>query len=539
MVRPEAPSPALVLVIDDDQSIRELFTAALRRAGLDSILASTGAEGLAIAANRQVDMVLCDIGLPDMTGFDVVRALRGDAATATLPLILVTGSGGADSVIEGLQAGADDFVAKPVRIDELIARVRAHLRTRSAWLDSVEAELRSRMQVMSTLARLPQLTSASDAAALVVRELAARMPGAFAGVFQVSGPRVRILASTLTGATSRTIGVPTPQRTKYLVEHARAGPWLDVVREPGPGEAGSEFWGAGYAVGAGAPIFAGEALVGILTVAIPAGDATSAAPLRRDLLLAAVIDYAVVLSAAIGPALLARTESVAHRRRLQSILDRAAFETLYQPIVDLQRGGVVGFEALTRFTDGTPPAIRFGEAAAVGLADEFEFAALQSAVRRAPALPAGAFLALNASPSLIVSQTDQLRSILPVDRPMVIEITEHVPIDDYDAVRAGIDGLGDVSLSVDDTGAGYASMRHILELGPAYAKLDISLVRGIDADGLRESLSAGLVYYATRSGFSLIAEGVETEGEASKLRDLGVDLAQGYLFGRPAALTES
>jgi EAL domain-containing protein (putative c-di-GMP-specific phosphodiesterase class I) len=140
---------------------------------------------------------------------------------------------------------------------------------------------------------------------------------------------------------------------------------------------------------------------------------------------------------------------------------------------------------------------------------------------------------------LIVSQTDQLRSILPVDRPMVIEITEHVPIDDYDAVRAAIDRLGDVALSVDDTGAGYASMRHILELGPAYAKLDISLVRGIDGDSLRESLSAGLVYYATRSGFSLIAEGVETEGEASKLRDLGVDLAQGYLFGRPAALTES
>jgi EAL domain-containing protein (putative c-di-GMP-specific phosphodiesterase class I) len=70
-------------------------------------------------------------------------------------------------------------------------------------------------------------------------------------------------------------------------------------------------------------------------------------------------------------------------------------------------------------------------------------------------------------------------------------------------------------------------------LRPTFAKLDISLVRGIDADELRQALAAGLAYFALRSGCNLIAEGVETEDEASVLRRLGVEFAQGYLFGRP------
>jgi EAL domain-containing protein (putative c-di-GMP-specific phosphodiesterase class I) len=89
-------------------------------------------------------------------------------------------------------------------------------------------------------------------------------------------------------------------------------------------------------------------------------------------------------------------------------------------------------------------------------------------------------------------------------------------------------------LSVDDAGAGYASLRHILELRPTYAKLDISLVRRIDGDDLRQALAAGLQYFAHRIGCRLIAEGVQSHAEADVLRRLGIEYAQGYLFGRPA-----
>jgi EAL domain-containing protein (putative c-di-GMP-specific phosphodiesterase class I) len=112
-------------------------------------------------------------------------------------------------------------------------------------------------------------------------------------------------------------------------------------------------------------------------------------------------------------------------------------------------------------------------------------------------------------------------------------------IEDYHQLRAALNRLGQhVQIAVDDAGAGFASMRHILELGPTFAKLDISLVRGIDADNLRQALAAGLTYYALRTGCRLIAEGVETQAEADTLTRLGIELGQGYLYGRPMPVAD-
>jgi EAL domain-containing protein (putative c-di-GMP-specific phosphodiesterase class I) len=117
---------------------------------------------------------------------------------------------------------------------------------------------------------------------------------------------------------------------------------------------------------------------------------------------------------------------------------------------------------------------------------------------------------------------------------VVLEVTEHAAIGDYVAFRQAIRSLGrPIRLAVDDAGAGFASLRHILELQPAFVKLDISLVRGIDADPAKQALVAGMRFFARTTKRRLIAEGVETEAEAEALRSLEIRLAQGYLFGRP------
>ena len=121
-------------------------------------------------------------------------------------------------------------------------------------------------------------------------------------------------------------------------------------------------------------------------------------------------------------------------------------------------------------------------------------------------------------------------------RRIIVEITEHEPIESYPDLRAAIDACGGCEISVDDAGAGYASLRHILELQPDVVKLDIALVRDIDADPARQALAAGLCHFASQTGTTLIAEGVETEAEAAVLAGLGVELMQGYLFGRPGPL---
>jgi EAL domain-containing protein (putative c-di-GMP-specific phosphodiesterase class I) len=119
-------------------------------------------------------------------------------------------------------------------------------------------------------------------------------------------------------------------------------------------------------------------------------------------------------------------------------------------------------------------------------------------------------------------------------RRIVLEVTEHAAIADYPEFRAAMANLGPkVDFAVDDTGTGFASLRHIIELRPAFVKLDRSLIAGIDSDDARQAMVVGLCHFAQVTGCRLIVEGIETDAELAVLRSLAIDLGQGYLLGRP------
>jgi EAL domain-containing protein (putative c-di-GMP-specific phosphodiesterase class I)/DNA-binding response OmpR family regulator len=539
MNREAAPPATLVLVVDDDHDLRSLFRLALRHAGLETAEASNGLDALQIIETQPVAVVVCDLGMPGMSGIEVVRALRSRPESSTLPFLLMTGSGDGDSVLKALEAGADDFLAKPVRLDELVARVRAHLRTGSAWREVVEAELQTRADAVRAIGQLAVSTVPEEAAETLVAELARRTGSQFVGILQLSGgSRLRRLATfTERDGLRRGGPAPDPGRARDLIARARQGPWAVPVGDPLAGEIESPFWEAHLDLVGGAPIHAGNDLVGILIVGVALEHAGPLRPGRQAKLLASVIDYASVLSVVAGPAIADRRQMEAEQGRLRQVLKVRAFSPVYQPIVALESRRPVGFEALTRFSDGVTPDVRFSEAREVGLAPEFELAAVKAAVEGADGLPEDTFLSLNVSPDVVVSSGRMLAKLIARSRrKFIIEVTEHAQIDDYEGFRRALRGLGDVQLAVDDAGAGYASLRHILELGPAYAKLDISLVSGIDGDPLRQALAAGLAHFAARAGCRLIAEGVERPEEARALQDLGVGFGQGYLFGRPEAM---
>ena len=221
------------------------------------------------------------------------------------------------------------------------------------------------------------------------------------------------------------------------------------------------------------------------------------------------------------------------RASIRSVIDDQAYYPVFQPVVDLHSGAVVGFEALTRFADGRPPDEHFALAATVGLSVELEVACATSAVAAASALPPRTWISLNFSPTVVVSEA--LRPVFAAAaREVAIEITEHARVDDFGAVRRAVASVERCRLFVDDAGAGYAGLHHILELHPDVVKLDISLVRDIDHDPARQALVSGMRHFAGLTGTLLIGEGVETTAEAETLRSLGVHYGQGYLFGRPA-----
>jgi len=229
------------------------------------------------------------------------------------------------------------------------------------------------------------------------------------------------------------------------------------------------------------------------------------------------------------------------RHELHDLVVRRRFTPVFQPFVDLETHQVVGYEALTRFDDGVPPDQHFVNAAAHGLAIELEMACATSALAASAHLPAEIFLSLNFSPATLLSGALGEMTNTAI-RPLVLEVTEHSEIHDYAALREVIASLPGCSYAVDDAGAGYTSLTHILELTPSYVKIDRSIIAGIDLDPARQAMVIGLCHFAARTNTILIAEGIETQAEADTVRALGhvlppgALLGQGYLFGRPAPL---
>jgi len=223
--------------------------------------------------------------------------------------------------------------------------------------------------------------------------------------------------------------------------------------------------------------------------------------------------------------------------RIRRTIAKRAFSTVYQPIWDLTANRPVGVECLTRFDDaeGRSPATWFVEAAESGLATDLELSVTHQALQTLPQWPDFVQLAINASPQTIVdSRFSGLLDAVPPDR-IILEVTEHAVVSDYPGLLKALAPLREhgVRLAVDDAGAGYSGLQHILQLRPDYIKLDMSLTRHIDVDRARRALTTALVHFGEDTGCALIAEGVETAEELKTLVSLGVGYAQGYLLGRP------
>ena len=236
----------------------------------------------------------------------------------------------------------------------------------------------------------------------------------------------------------------------------------------------------------------------------------------------------------------AHEERITRRARIRRVIDSGELEIAFQPIVALDSREIVGYEALSRFA-GEPergPDAWFAEAHEVGLGSELELYAIRLACERSHALPDGVFMAVNVSP--LTAERPDLLALLAgcsVDH-VVLEVTEHARVEDYPRFRVAIERVRELgaSLAVDDAGAGFASLRHILELDAELIKLDGSLTRSLETDPRRRSLASALIEFGRESGASVLAEHIESELQLIELRRLGVKYGQGYHLGRPAPL---
>lgn len=239
---------------------------------------------------------------------------------------------------------------------------------------------------------------------------------------------------------------------------------------------------------------------------------------------------------------------VERARQLNTLLRKRAVVSTVQPIVRLPSGEVFGYELLGRGTlDRLPkdPGALFELAATLGVASELSRLFRTVGTPRLRGMPGRPVLFFNTHPAELEKpglsdSLHALRDELPNER-IALEIHEQAATnpDVIHELRRTLVAL-DMQLAYDDFGAGHSRINELVEVPPDYLKFDETLIRDVDhAPATKRKLLRALVHLCRESGIQTLAEGVETEGEAQSLSELGFDLAQGYLFGKPRPISKS
>jgi EAL domain-containing protein (putative c-di-GMP-specific phosphodiesterase class I) len=211
----------------------------------------------------------------------------------------------------------------------------------------------------------------------------------------------------------------------------------------------------------------------------------------------------------------------------------------YQPITDASTGELFGYEALLRSDEPAlpNPGAVLGAAERLGRLDDLGRAVRTRAPQPLLNTPgrSALFVNLHAQDLLDETLTSEASPLAAIASRVVLEITERASLDDIPHVRGRVAELRDMGfrIALDDLGAGYAGLASFAQLEPEFVKLDMSLVRDVHKNPLKQKLVRSMTSLCKDMGISVVAEGIETEEEHDSVRDLGCDLLQGYYVARP------
>lgn len=235
-----------------------------------------------------------------------------------------------------------------------------------------------------------------------------------------------------------------------------------------------------------------------------------------------------------------------HKEKVQELIYREKISTVYQPIININTLEILGYEALTRGPKNSEyenPYQLFKAAREVGLVLELDRICTKHAFINARKSPANTKLFINCLPSSLNVQefkemdiTTLLKESRISPTNIVLEITEREAIENYSNFKKVLSHYIEhgIAIAIDDTGAGYSSFEALVELKPDYIKIDISMIRDINENTLKQEMIKALVNISKDIKAVIIGEGIETEQEYNTLKQLGVTHGQGYLFARPA-----
>jgi EAL domain-containing protein (putative c-di-GMP-specific phosphodiesterase class I)/DNA-binding response OmpR family regulator len=538
-----------ILIVDDDEDILLIVQTILASAGYSAMTARNGREGVDTAIELRPDLILLDVMMPELSGWEVCTTLKNAPETRQIPIVMLTVKSEIRDLITGMQVGADDYITKPFTRRKLLSTVRRLLDERGeappAYLPSENEEVRFKNLLFDGVTELPTVPIIIDA--LRDRLLDNRDLGVlFIDVEQYShieetyGWEVFDALLRHTGkALRRMLG--TVFATEDFVAVNRAGGsdfYVFTSMEPGE-DALSRLQRKARQVE--------ESLRGALD--------ESFGP-RIHKRIGVFVGYSVIhsnpqmrverlvyraLRQAIGIATTKEEERQSNLREIfQDILRKRRIRTVYQPIFDLNTMELHGHEALTRGpleTAFESPELLFQFAGDHDAIWELEQLCIESAAVHYQAGPGGnLFLNVEAdSITALTGRRETLEILLRLKQRVVIEVTERSAIRDIPVFREALAALREKGfrIAIDDAGSGYASLQSIAELRPNYLKVANTLVTSLHGDTIKRDVVEMLVNLARRIDAVCVAEGIETPEDLEECRRLGIPYGQGFYLGVP------
>jgi EAL domain-containing protein (putative c-di-GMP-specific phosphodiesterase class I)/DNA-binding response OmpR family regulator len=539
-----------ILAVDDDDDILLIIETLLRSANYSVLTAHDGKEAIALALEARPDLVLLDVMMPELSGWEVCTTLKSAPETRDTPVVMLTVKSEIRDLITGMQVGADDYITKPFTKRRLLATVQQQLLARAeraaGYRGPDTTEFRYKHLLFDAISGLPTVPVVIDALrdrllenrelGLLYADVAKFAPIEEFYGWEVFDDLLREVSRTLQGLQGTLFA-----ENDFIAINRPGGADFHVFTSV---EAGSDASGQ-----------VRERARKMEEALRRALEQKFSSRLQQPIQL--IVGHALirpnpqmrverVVYRAMREAIRAATAREADYERelapaFRALVERSGLRTVYQPIFDLATLEVVGHEALTKGPPNSPfesAEALFEYAQANGLVQDLEKRCLEWSASRYRGRD-GHILFVNVEAETVATFRERGLAVLgplaKLGRRIVIELTERAAIRDVPQFREAIHLLrqNGFRFAIDDAGSGYASLEAIAELRPNFLKVANTLVTGLANDTIKHDVVEMLVTLARRIEAICVAEGIESSEDLEECRRLGIAYGQGFYLGRP------